>query len=275
MDLLNRVQSTIADQEVFSKVLADFTYTLAQIAGTEQEEVKDIVEKIFFLLKTASDQKEAEQQVYDLLSNSFFEGKSLIERFKDAFSNRTEKVFDQISIFCMGFDSAIDYGCGNAVLAQTLHDNLGIDIHGFDVRIYKKPEVTILVSQFDGGKVPCDDDAYELGIITNVIHHEVNNEKILKELSRVVSGRLVIIETVPTGTGRELEINHEKTFMNDYLTNRLFQNSDIPTPGTFETPDDWIKRFKKYGWKLFHSESFGIDQPIIRDVHHLLVFDKN
>jgi SAM-dependent methyltransferase len=275
MNLLPRIQNALKNEDIREKVKADFEHTIAKIAGTDKD-ISSLVSQMFTLLLQDKEQGVIEKEVYTLLSNTKHEGASLTKRFKNAFSNRTEKVFNQIKEYCQDVTGGvIDYGCGNAVLAQILHDRLGLDIRGFDVRVYKADDVTVPVAQFDGYRIPCPDNYFEMAVVTNVIHHEVANEEIVKELTRLVSRRLVIIETVPVGDSPdELRVNYEKTFMNDYLTNRLFQNSDIPTPGTYETPEGWIGRFEKHGWTVTHSESLGVDQPIIRDTHHLLIFDK-
>ncbi|MEN9647956.1 MAG: hypothetical protein RLY57_760, partial [Candidatus Parcubacteria bacterium] len=127
----------------------------------------------------------------------------------------------------------------------------------------------------EGKIVNVVDKHYEAAVLTNVIHHEKINENILKELDRIVARKLVIIETVPVGnTPEEIVLDRERTFANDTLWNRFFNYADIPVPGTYETPEDWIKRFESYGWKTTHSEDLGYDQKSIHDVHHLLVFER-
>jgi Fe-S cluster biosynthesis and repair protein YggX len=112
-------------------------------------------------------------------------------------------------------------------------------------------------------------------LLTNVLHHEKNNEKIIDELDRIVRRRLVILETVPIGeTENDMEQDKDRTFMNDYLYNHLFHNADVPVPGTFETPNKWIERFSNHGWKLVNEKDLGFDQPTIKDRHYLLVFER-
>ncbi len=80
----------------------------------------------------------------------------------------------------------VDYGAGDGQVTQKLHDMLGLDIDGYDVRLYPAPNVTIPMATFDGGHVNVPDGSYEAAVMTNVAHHERNNEIILQELSRIV-----------------------------------------------------------------------------------------
>ena len=112
-------------------------------------------------------------------------------------------------------------------------------------------------------------------MLTNVIHHEKDNEKILKELNRIVKSKLVIIETVPEADTRTAaKKDWGRMLLNDTLWNRFFNYANIPVPGAYEIPSDWVRRFKKYGWKVVISEDLGIDQPTIQDRHHLLVLER-
>ena len=120
--------------------------------------------------------------------------------------------------------------------------------------------------------------------MTNVAHHEPENQLVLAELARIIrpGGRLIVIETVPEDKTEEaLEI----TFLNDYFYNRILHCADIAVPGTYETLEGWIGRFDDVGFELDLLEDvddpllresnpfpLGYDQPTIRDLHALYVF---
>lgn len=97
----------------------------------------------------------------------------------------------------------------------------------------------------------------------------------MSELNRVVSHKLIVIETVSVGkTLEQIALDYERTFANDVLWCRFLNYDDIPVPGTYDTPKDWIKRFERYGWKTTHSEDLGFDQETIHDIHHLFIFER-
>ena len=111
--------------------------------------------------------------------------------------------------------------------------------------------------------------------LPNVLHHDPDNERILKDLNDIVTHRLIVIETVPEADSEDdAKKDWGRMLLNDALWNRFFNYANIPVPGTYEIPVNWIKRFEKYGLRCIHSEDLGFDQPTIQDRHHLFVFKK-
>ncbi len=189
--------------------------------------------------------------------------------------NRFKIMYGQLLPHLKGVRHMIDYGCGAGVLTQMLHDRLDMEIEGVDVRDFRAAGVSVPIHQFDGYQVPVGDGHYQCAVLTNVIHHEAENERILVELNRIAANRLVIIETVPEAeTDEEAQADWGRMLLNDVLWNRFFNYANIPCPGTYETPKGWERRFQKYGWQVKHSEDLGFDQETIQDRHHLLVFER-
>jgi hypothetical protein len=120
------------------------------------------------------------------------------------------------------------------------------------------------------------DAHYEAALLTNVLHHEEFNERILADIDRLVTENVVIIETVPEGkSSAEQEADRGRTLLNDWFYNRTFHpNAGIPVPGAYETMEGWEKRFEAIGWQLTKREDFGRDQPLIADRHVLYVLAK-
>jgi SAM-dependent methyltransferase len=274
-----RIESAFADLEIRGKVFADFVYTFQQL-GLEKDQADELCEWVSQRLLDPARLDETEGQIlkkFEQITVKVGDGAlNLVEVLHGKLKDRADLIFSQLKEYLAGVEGkVVDYGAGDGQVTQKLHDTLGLDIDGYDVRLYPAPNVTIPMATFDGGHVNVPDGSYEAAVMTNVAHHERNNEIILQELSRIVKHRLVVVETVPTGeTPEEVEKDRERTFMNDYLYNRLFHNADVPVPGAFETPEKWIERFGKYGWHIVRSENLGIDQPTIKDTHHLLVFER-
>jgi SAM-dependent methyltransferase len=215
--------------------------------------------------------QEIETDIRSILKNVKIGNESFFELLTATLGRRNDIILSQIQPFLKQITGkVIDFGAGNGLIAQTLHNRSGLDTEAVEVRNWKHKEVSIPFLIFDGRMVPVDDKYYEAAIMTNVAHHEENNEVILQELTRITRKRLVIIETVPENDGIE---QRERTFVTDALWNRFLFYADIPVPGTYELAEGWIRRFKKYGWKVTHSEELGYDIPTVRVRHHLLVFD--
>jgi len=274
-----RINGSLENEETRKKVSDDFVYTFEQL-GLSPEQAQKLCDDIFALLKSDKPLSDIEAETLRIFENFKLkvgeQERNLVEALHEKLRDRAKIIASQVSPHLTDVkEKTIDYGAGDGQVTQILHDQLGLDIEGVDVRLYKASNVTVPIMFFDGGHIEVSNGTYEAGLLTNVLHHEKTNEKILNELDRIVRRKLVVLETVPVGETEEaMEKDKDRTFMNDYLYNRLFHNADVPVPGTFETPNKWIDRFTQHGWKLVNEEDLGFDQPTIKDRHYLLVFEK-
>lgn len=274
-----RIHTALENPETRQSVVDDFTYTFKQL-GLPEEGAQEMCNRILAKLSETKTLDQIEQEIlgwFEQTQVDTDEGQqNIIDILHDKLQGRAELIFQQLKPHLEGTTGkTIDYGAGDGQVTQLLKNRLNIDIEGVDVRHYPAAGVDVPILLFNGNKVDVADGTYEVAVMTNVAHHEKNNQQILDELTRIVTRKLVIIETVPTGKNdEEIEQDKERTFMNDYLYNRLFHNADVPVPGTYETPDGWADRLEALGWHCTHSEDLGVDQPTIRDTHHLLVFER-
>jgi len=276
----NRIHAALKDPETARKTRDDFEYTFQKL-GLQPESAVELCDKIMVMLNSADALEKIEAECLALLESIMVVDEDdsttpLPLVLHQKLQCRAELIFSQIAPYIGQVDGKmIDYGAGDGQVTQLLHDRLCVNVEGFDIRLYTAPNVTVPIQLFDNRQVSEPDKSYEVGVMTNVLHHELNNDFILEDISRLVQKRLVVIETVPVGDTEEaMEHDKERTFMNDYLYNRLFHNADVPVPGTFETPQAWVQRFADHGWKAVYQEDLGFDQPTIKDRHHLLVLER-
>lgn len=274
---IRRILSTPSER---SKVGTDLENMFMNL-GLQQHEATQLCEQIFISYLTELPLAIIEQLAWSLmqhcvvkLSDSKNSAVSIVDVFNSKAKKRLEQTFLQYAPLLKDFSGkVIDYGAGDGKFAQMLHDNLHIVIEGFDIRAVKAPEVTIPIMQFDGVRVPVPDKYYSAGIVNLVLHHEANNEKILHELNRIVSDKLIIKENVPSGNSEDVMLQDmDRTFILDYFMAKLFRNSDMPVPGAFETPTRWKQRFAKYGWKVNFEQDLGFDPPYIPIRKYLFSF---
>ena len=273
--LIKDLQISVSDKSTRDKVLSDFSKTFERLGADKIGSLK-FTEFVLAAIEKASTIEDAENLIKSYFEAEKIGGKTVFDTIQQGLKTRYNIIFNQLKPFLGGLKGkVIDYGCGSGMIAQMINDYLGLHIEGVDVRDFRASEVSVPVKVFDGYKVQVADKAYECAILTNVLHHEFENEKILSELDRIVSRRLVIIETVPEADDDNgAKQDWGRMILNDALWNRFFNYANIPVPGTYETPYTWIKRFEKYGWKCTHSEDLGFDQPTIQDRHHLMVFER-
>lgn len=272
--LINNLHTALAESQTLVNVTKDFRKTFG-LLGCCPMQIAPLAAETIRFIREAQSIEEAEKNIRELFTTATCNDENVFELIRLGFIIRTDIIFDQVRPHVTGIKNAIDYGCGNGALAQMLQNRIGLKIEGVDVRDFGTNNLALPIYLFDGYSVPVPDKHYECAILTNVLHHETDNEKILQELDRIVSKRLVIIETVPEADSEEdAKKDWGRMLLNDTLWNRFFNHADIPVPGTYEIPSNWIKRFEKYGWQCTHSEDLGFDQPTIQDRHHLLVFER-
>ncbi len=278
----DRLMEAFGDPEIKEKIENDFTYTFKQL-GLDDAAAQELCNEVIAALSGEGRLDSIEAKILERFNAIYIEDKegkkkNLVNILHEKLRGRAELIASQVRPYFADVKGRVfDYGTGDGQVAQRLHDDpeLHLDIEGGDVCNYKAPGVTIPVKVFNGKHVDVRDGSYEAALMTNVAHHEKNNEVILEELSRIAKNKLVVIETVPAGDNEEeIKKDAERTFANDYLYNRLFHNADVPVPGTYETPKGWEDRFKAHGWRVAKSEDLGYDQPTIRDIHHLLIFER-
>ncbi len=92
-------------------------------------------------------------------------------------------------------DRVLDVGCGNGTLARALLDNPGAPagLVAEGLERYKRGGEPITVHAYDGVKMPLADRSYDCVIVADVLHHEEDPDRLLRECARV-SRRLVIIK---------------------------------------------------------------------------------
>jgi SAM-dependent methyltransferase len=273
-----RLLAALADERIAAKIKRDYLESFVAL-GLSSAQARDLMNFIFVAYQSHSI-VEAERQIRDRIKATYTpQSRSLTGNLTDMLFKRAQHIHSQLKPFLFNEQGrqTIDFGCGDGQVTQLLHTDIDLQltICGVDVRDYRFSGVTIPFTLFNGVMTDHPNDSFEIGIMINVAHHEANNELVLAELSRIVTRKLVVVETVPVGESPEdIELDRERTFANDLLYNRVFHNLGIPVPGAYETPERWITRFQRYNWNCAHSIHLGFDQPLIRVAHHLHVFER-
>ncbi len=166
--------------------------------------------------------------------------------------------------------AVLDFGCGDLALARELkkvRPNLritGVDIVDFGIR----PK-GILFSQYDGEKLPFQNNSFDVVIAWHVFHHIVNPLAAFCECMRVAKQRVIFVEPV---WRHQLEVPG-MMFM-DWLFN-VWKSRDISMAFTFHSRAWWEEQIIKHNGRLRTVQDVEILPPIFPTGRSLLfVVDK-
>lgn len=92
----------------------------------------------------------------------------------------------------------LDVGCGDGSIARAVMDlRPDVEIVGIDVLV--RPETHIPVTEFDGVRIPYDDDSFDAVMFVDVLHHTDDATVLLREAARVAAGHVVIKDHLADG----------------------------------------------------------------------------
>lgn len=92
-------------------------------------------------------------------------------------------------------DRVLDVGCGNGTLGRAIMDNPGCpkDVSVTGLERFKRGGEPIEVVPYDGVTFPFPDESFDVVIVADVLHHEDDPDRLLRECARVTR-RLVIVK---------------------------------------------------------------------------------
>ena len=140
--------------------------------------------------------------------------------------------------------TVLDVGCGEGyvveeLLARGVREVAGVDI--VDIRRNRPGEGAAPFRLYDGQTLPFPDDAFDLVMLSFVLHHVPDERKIrlVREALRVTRGKLFILEDTPTTAfDRFVSQRHGDSYR---------RKIDSDAPFGFLTPTEWRWLFRGMG----------------------------
>ena len=255
-------------------VQRDFSILLQEI-GLSEADTDTTIKKLFDLLEEDISQAVFEEKFKAFIFAQNVEGKPFTEAFEALQVKRSERIYSEVADFIQSDGKVLDFGCGNGLVGQLLHDRKGLKVEGCDVVVYKGKDVNIPVHKFDGYHLEVPDGTFETGYANSVLHHDIDPNKAIEEISRVVSKRFILIEDTLQGeTEEEKALHAKKLFIDDYIYNRLLVDGDIPVPAQYRTSAQWVELFSALGWKLPQSDELGWSKILPSIFRERFIFEK-
>lgn len=144
-------------------------------------------------------------------------------------------------------DRVLDVGCGNGTLGAALMADprcpTGVTVEGLE-RVVRGGE-PIKVHAYDGKVMPQDAKSYDAVIVADVLHHEEQPDRLLRECARV-SRRLIIVKDHRI-TG---PLTRWRVSLMDWAANAPY---GVPCLFRYNTLEQWRAEPKKLGATIEHE----------------------
>lgn len=127
---------------------------------------------------------------------------SLASLHKPIYENRIKILSTMVLKHLKPGDRVLDVGSGSGYLAKTLVDKArveGLEIEAQGIEKHPRGGEEIETLAFDGYEIPCEDDFYDVTLLADVVHHEEDYMRLLREVTRVTKRFLIIKDHTPRG----------------------------------------------------------------------------
>ncbi len=110
---------------------------------------------------------------------------------KLVFPRRVRVLANHLSSFIPSGSRILDVGCGDGTIDSViLQQRSDVYIEGIDVLV--RPQSQIRVHAFDGSTIPFSNDAFDVVMLVDVLHHTEDPHILLREAARV--GKTILIK---------------------------------------------------------------------------------
>jgi len=144
-------------------------------------------------------------------------------------------------------DRVLDVGCGNGLLGRALMDAVpGLEVVGLERAV--RENAAIKVQPYDGVTIPFVDDTFDVVIIADVVHHDPEPLRVLRECRRVAK-RLVILKDHKVD-GPAVTLPYRRICLMDWAANVQY---GIPCLYDYPTRAGWHDRFTQIAAPIVHE----------------------
>lgn len=145
-------------------------------------------------------------------------------------------------------DRVLDVGCGfgalgKAIMAADACPD-GVVVEGIE-RNPRGDEV-IPVHAYPGGRLPFDDGAFDVTILADVLHHDVDPDALLRECARVARRLVIVKDHKPEGIA-----GYRRICLLDWAANSGY---DVKCLYQYPTLEAWRAQFRALPATIVHEE---------------------
>ncbi|MFG0257050.1 MAG: class I SAM-dependent methyltransferase [Phycisphaerales bacterium JB043] len=174
------------------------------------------------------------------------------------YASRLRVLSDAIVTHLREGDRVLDVGCGSGMLATSIrsHSTCPERVHLEGLERVARGNEPIPVTQYDGVRIPFEDDAFDIVIVADVLHHEEHPDRLLGECARVSSRGVIVKDHKPEGLLAQQRIS----FM-DWAANAGY---DVPCLFRYNTRARWHETFASMGLTVLDElTSMSLYPPLV------------
>lgn len=160
------------------------------------------------------------------------------------YARRLEVLSDLIVRDLVAGDRVLDIGCGSGLLGARVRDHAGCPDRVVVTGCEKHPRggepIPIIAS--DGYTIPVPDAAFDVSILADVVHHEPEPERLVREVVRVTKRLLIVKDHTPRGI-----LGYARTCFMDWAANSPY---GVPCLYRYMSQDEWQGVYARHGLSI-------------------------
>lgn len=136
-------------------------------------------------------------------------------------------------------DKILDIGSGSGALGKAILEHPGCppEVKLLGLEKFRRGNEDIETIEFDGHIIPVGNEDYEITILADVVHHEENPERLVKEAVRVTRRCLIVKDHTPRGF-----LGYSRTCILDWAANNPY---GVKCLYRYLSIDEWRENFRK------------------------------